>query len=133
VVHHIVSKAGDFIKENGLAIIAEKLSASIKGLEKGLIEGSNERLEMLLSLGPEVQLISVAGSTGLEFYNTDFGWGNVEKVELTSIDRTGSFSVLDIKNGSDRRTEIGVALKRPEMESFASFFSNGVEVMPTYN
>jgi hypothetical protein len=38
--------------------------------------------------------------------------------------------VLDIGNGNDRRTEIGVALKRPEMESFASFFSNGVEVMP---
>ncbi|KAL3612401.1 hypothetical protein D5086_003421 [Populus alba] len=130
VVHHFVCKAGDFMQENGLPIIAEKLSASIMGLEKGLIEGSNERLEMLLSLGPEVQLISVAGSTGMEFYNVDFGWGNVEKVEITSIDRTGSFSVLDIRNGSDRRTEIGVALKRPEMESFASFFSNGVKVMP---
>jgi len=130
VAHHIVSKAGDFMQENGLAIIAEKLSASINGLEKGLLEGSSERFEMLLSLGPEVRLISVAGATGLKFYNTDFGWGNVDKVELTSIDRTGAFSVLDIGNGSDRRTEIGVALKRPEMESFASFFSNGVEVMP---
>ncbi|KAJ6950125.1 hypothetical protein NC651_003949 [Populus alba x Populus x berolinensis] len=114
------------MQENGLAIIAEKLSASIKGLEKGLLEGSTERLEKLLSLGPEVQRMGVAGSTGLEFYNTDFGWGNVEKVELTSIDRTGSFSVLDIGNGSDRRIEIGMALKRPEMESFASFFSDGV-------
>jgi hypothetical protein len=118
------------MQENGLAIIAEKLSASINGLDKGLLEGSSERLEMLLSLGPEVRLISVAGATGLKFYNTDFGWGNVEKVELTSIDRTGAFSVLDIGNGNDRRTEIGVALKRPEMESFASFFCNGVEVMP---
>ncbi|KAJ6966379.1 hypothetical protein NC652_004062 [Populus alba x Populus x berolinensis] len=126
VVHHFVCKARDFMQENGLAIIAEKLSASIRGLEEGLFEGANERLEKLLSLGPEVQLVSVAGSTGLEFYTTDFGWGNVEKVELTSIDRTGAFSVLDIGNGSDRRTEIGVALKRPEMESFASFFSTGV-------
>ena len=118
------------MQENGLAIIAEKLSAFINGLDKGLLEGSSERFEMLLSLGPEVRLISVAGATGLKFYNMDFGWGNVEEVELTSIDRTGAFSVLDIGNGNDRRTEIGVALKRPEMESFASFFSNGVEVMP---
>ncbi|KAJ6376714.1 hypothetical protein OIU76_025796 [Salix suchowensis] len=95
LIYHIVCKAGDFMQENGVAIIAKKLSDSIKRMEKGLLEGSKERLGLMLSLGAEVQQISVSGSTGIQFYNTNFGWGNIVKVELSSIDRAGSFSVMD--------------------------------------
>ncbi|KAJ6376712.1 hypothetical protein OIU76_025794, partial [Salix suchowensis] len=79
-------------------------------MEKGLLEGSKERLGLLFSLGAEVQRIGFAGSTGIQFYNTNFGWGNVVKVELSSIDRAGLFSLMDTGYGSDRRIEIGVAL-----------------------
>ncbi|KAB5535031.1 hypothetical protein DKX38_018117 [Salix brachista] len=129
LIYHIVCKAGDFMQENGVAIIAKKLSDSIKRMEKGLLEGSKERLGLMLSLGAEVQGIGVSGSTGIQFYNTNFGWGNVVKVELSSIDRAGSFSVMDAGNGSDRRIEIGVALTSSEMEFFDSFFYNGLEIV----
>ncbi|KAB5516481.1 hypothetical protein DKX38_027129 [Salix brachista] len=130
-VHHIVAEAKAFMEENGVAIIAEKLSDLINGLENGLFQGAKERLAMLRGLGQEVQKFGVAGSTRLGFYGLDFGWGNVEKVEITSIDRTTGFSVMEFGDVSSGGIEIGVVLVRQEMERFASLFVNGLKVLPS--
>ncbi|KAJ6290433.1 hypothetical protein OIU78_026214 [Salix suchowensis] len=93
----MVAEAEAFMEENGVAIIAEKLSELINGLENGLFQGAKERLVMLGGLGQEVQKFRIAGSTRLGFYGLDFGWENVEKVEITSIDRTTGFSMMSLE------------------------------------
>ncbi|KAF9663823.1 hypothetical protein SADUNF_Sadunf17G0092000 [Salix dunnii] len=128
-VHHMGAEAKAFIEENGVAIIAEKLSELINGLENGPFQGAKERLVMLRGLGQEVQKFGVAGSTRLGFYGLDFGWGNVEKVEITSIDRTNGFSVMEFGDVSSGGIEIGVVLARQEMERFASLFVNVLKVL----
>ncbi|KAJ6960179.1 malonyl-CoA:anthocyanidin 5-O-glucoside-6''-O-malonyltransferase-like [Populus alba x Populus x berolinensis] len=126
-VHHMVAEAKAFMEENGVAIVAEKLSDLINGLENGLFQGAKERLVMLRGLGQEVQKFGVAGSTRLGFYGLDFGWGNVEKAEITSIDRTRGFSMMEFGDVSSGGIEIGVVLVRQEMERFASLFVNGLK------
>ena len=128
-VHHMVAEAKAFMEENGVAIVAEKLSDLINGLENGLFQGAKERLVMLRGLGQEVQKFGVAGSTRLGFYGLDFGWGNVEKAEITSIDRTRGFSMMEFGDVSSGGIEIGVVLVRQEMERFASLFVNGLKAL----
>ncbi|KAG6742981.1 hypothetical protein POTOM_053925 [Populus tomentosa] len=128
-VHHMVAEAKAFMEENGVAIVAEKLSDLINGLENGLFLGAKERLVMLRGLGQEVQKFGVAGSTRLGFYGLDFGWGNVEKAEITSIDRTRGFSMMEFGDVSSGGIEIGVVLVRQEMERFASLFVNGLKAL----
>ncbi|KAJ6960181.1 hypothetical protein NC653_038271 [Populus alba x Populus x berolinensis] len=96
----MVAEAKAFMEENGVAIVAEKL---------------------------KVQKFGVAGSTRLGFYGLDFGWGNVEKAEITSIDRTRGFSMMEFGDVSSGGIEIGVVLVRQEMERFASLFVNGLK------
>ncbi|KAB5538843.1 hypothetical protein DKX38_016376 [Salix brachista] len=125
---HVVAEARIFTEENGLAMIAEKFSEIIKGMEtRGLFEGARERLAELASLEPGTQCLGVAGSTRFDFYRSDFGWGEPEKVEIASIDRTNSVSLVESRDGMTGGVEIGLALKRHEMESFASLFVNGLK------
>ncbi|KAG5237612.1 malonyl-CoA:anthocyanidin O-glucoside-6''-O-malonyltransferase [Salix suchowensis] len=114
---HVVAEARIFTEENGLAMIAEK----------GLFEGARERLAELASLEPGTQCLGVAGSTRFDFYRSDFGWGEPEKVEIASIDRTNSVSLVESRDGMTGGVEIGLALKTHEMESFASLFVNGLK------
>ncbi|KAJ6325289.1 hypothetical protein OIU76_012383 [Salix suchowensis] len=125
---HVVAEARIFTEENGLAMIAEKFSEIIKGMEtRGLFEGARERLAELASLEPGTQCLGVAGSTRFDFYRSDFGWGEPEKVEIASIDRTNSVSLVESRDGMTGGVEIGLALKRHEMETFASLFVNGLK------
>ncbi|KAG5227034.1 malonyl-CoA:anthocyanidin O-glucoside-6''-O-malonyltransferase [Salix suchowensis] len=128
-VHHMVAEAEAFMEENGVAIIAEKLSELINGLGNELFQGAKERLVMLRGLGQEVQKFGVAGSTRIGFYGLDFGWGNVEKAEITSIDRATGFSVMEFGDVSSGGIEIGVVLVRQEMERFADLFATGLKAL----
>jgi hypothetical protein len=71
-------------------------------------------------------LLSVAGSHQFEVYGTDFGWGKPEKVEITSIDRTGAISLAERKDGNGG-VEIGLVLEKHEMEKFTSLFVDGLK------
>ncbi|KAF9674770.1 hypothetical protein SADUNF_Sadunf10G0161500 [Salix dunnii] len=118
---HVVAEARIFMEENGLAMIAEKFSEIIKGMEtRGLFVGAKERLAELASLEPGTQCLGVAGSTRFDFYRSDFGWGEPEKVEIASIDRTNSVSLVESRDRKTGGVEIGLVLKRHEMETFAS-------------
>ncbi|KAJ6900427.1 phenolic glucoside malonyltransferase 1-like [Populus alba x Populus x berolinensis] len=125
---HVAAEARIFMEENGVALIAEMFSEIIKGLEiRGLFEGAKERLVELASLEPGTHCLGVAGSTRFDFYRSDFGWGEPKKVDIASIDRTSSISLLESRDGITGGVEIGLALKRHEMETFASLFVNGLK------
>ncbi|GKV08859.1 hypothetical protein SLEP1_g20431 [Rubroshorea leprosula] len=122
-------RARDFMDENGLNFAVEKLTDEIKDLEKGqVLEGAENKMSSVLDLVKEstgsVQLIGVAGSPRFNVYESNFGWGKPEKVEIVSIDRTGAISLAESADGSGG-VEIGLALMKHEMEIFASFFIHG--------
>ncbi|KAJ6897515.1 hypothetical protein NC652_024342 [Populus alba x Populus x berolinensis] len=105
---HVAAEARIFMEENGVAMIAEM----------GLFEGAKERLVDLASLEPGTHCLGVAGSTRFDFYRSDFGWGEPKKVDIASIDRTSSISLLESRDGITGGVEIGLALKRAlEMET----------------
>ncbi|XP_015866060.3 phenolic glucoside malonyltransferase 1-like [Ziziphus jujuba] len=112
--------------QDGLAIVAAKIGEVIKGLENGVLEGAEKRLSNWGSLGGGAQVIGVSGSYRFGLYSLDFGWGKPKKMEITSIDRNGAFSMAESRDGSGG-VEIGLVLKKHEMELFGSLFHEGLE------
>ncbi|KAL5739224.1 hypothetical protein ACOSQ2_028404 [Xanthoceras sorbifolium] len=123
----VFAKARDFMEENAVAVAAEKLSEAIKGLEsKGAVEGLEEILALYKTIKPgEIQGLGTAGSARFGVYGTDFGWGRPKKVEIVSVDRTGSVALAESRSG-DGGVEVGLVLEKHEMEAFASLFNQGL-------
>ncbi|XP_065872552.1 malonyl-CoA:anthocyanidin 5-O-glucoside-6''-O-malonyltransferase-like [Euphorbia lathyris] len=121
-------KVGIFIKEDGLAFVAEELTKLVKGLEKkGGLDGAKEKFEESMKMDPATtEGIGVAGSPRFEVYGIDFGFGKPIKVEITSIDRNTSISMAETRDGNGG-VEIGVVLKKDEMEIFYSLFLYGLK------
>ncbi|KAG6777501.1 hypothetical protein POTOM_017324 [Populus tomentosa] len=112
------TEAESLLEENGFMHVAEMLSELIKNLEKGVLDGAKENLASFLKEGAGgAALLGVAGSNRFEVYGTDFGWGKPEKVEITSIDRTGAISLAESKDGNGG-VEIGLVLEKHAMEKF---------------
>ncbi|KAF2299300.1 hypothetical protein GH714_031388 [Hevea brasiliensis] len=127
-LHDLSAEAEDFVGENGVAIIAERLSDYVNGLDKLLFEEAKERIERMSVVGPEVLKFGIAGSTKLAFYNVDFGWGKPEMVEIPSIDHDNAFSLMEGRDGKGE-VEIALALPRQEMEVFKSLFAQGINAV----
>ncbi|KAJ4707291.1 Phenolic glucoside malonyltransferase [Melia azedarach] len=126
--HGTEVKASDFMEENGVALVAEKLSDLINGLKGGVIEGSEDKIKTLMrafNLG--LTFLSVAGSNRFDVYWSDFGWGKPKKVEIVSIERTGAFSMAESRDGGGGGVEIGIVLQKPQMEVFAASFVDGLK------
>ncbi|EOA26076.1 hypothetical protein CARUB_v10019495mg [Capsella rubella] len=125
--------SGDFdvkaepILEEGLISAVESLTVWVNGLCPENIE-KNMLLpfEAFKRMEPGRQMISVAGSTRLGIYGSDFGWGKPVKVEIVTIDKDASVSLSESGDGSGG-VEIGVCLKKDDVERFGSLFSSGLE------
>ncbi|XP_065872428.1 malonyl-CoA:anthocyanidin 5-O-glucoside-6''-O-malonyltransferase-like [Euphorbia lathyris] len=127
-INFIQQEVGVFIKEDGLAFGAVELTKLVKGLEKkGGLDGAKEKFEAFMKMDPAtIEAIGVAGSPRFEVYGIDFGFGKPIKVEITSIDRNTSISMAEIRDGNGG-VEIGVVLKKDEMEIFDSLFLYGLK------
>ncbi|GMJ14728.1 hypothetical protein like AT3G29635 [Hibiscus trionum] len=126
------AKARDFLDENGFVFGVQKVSDQVKQLQdNGVLEGIETKLSLLLNPGgglesESLQVMSVAGSPGFGVYGSDFGWGKPVKVVIVSIDKHEAVSLAESRDGS-RGVEIGLALKKPEVEKFSSLFLAEVE------
>ncbi|KAJ7000634.1 hypothetical protein NC653_011173 [Populus alba x Populus x berolinensis] len=121
------TEAESLLEENGFMHVAEMLSELIKNLEKGVLDGAKETAASFMKeAAGGAALLGVAGSNRFEVYGTDFGWGKPEKVEITSIDRTGAISLAESKDGNGG-VEIGFVLEKHEMEKFTSLFVDGLK------
>ncbi|KAJ4841666.1 hypothetical protein Tsubulata_019412 [Turnera subulata] len=110
----------------GVAFFAKELSGCVTELGEGVHKQAKESLSVFAKVDlVEADTIAVAGSTRLEVYGTDFGWGRPKKVEVTSIDRTGSISIAESGDGSGG-VEIGCVLKKHQMQTFSSLFVGGI-------
>ncbi|KAL4652372.1 hypothetical protein ACB092_01G228500 [Castanea dentata] len=126
-----IAERNDLLGEKGVAVAVKAISEAIKSLDYGVLKGAENWLSLLLNVKKDNisdGVPEIAGSPRFELYNTDFGWGKPVKVELISIDKIGGICVSDSRDGTGG-IEIGLFLKKREMEVFASVFAKGLEVL----
>ncbi|XP_059451943.1 malonyl-CoA:anthocyanidin 5-O-glucoside-6''-O-malonyltransferase-like [Corylus avellana] len=122
-----IAERNELLGEDGVVVAVNAICEAITSLDDGVLSGSENWLPMVFAIKTQ-RLVGIAGSPRFELYNTDFGWGRPRKVEMISIDRTGAICLSDSRDGGGG-IEIGLVLKKQEMEVFASLFSRGLEAL----
>ncbi|KAK7271850.1 hypothetical protein RJT34_28087 [Clitoria ternatea] len=126
VTQAVVAKREEVLGDDGFIRGLEGISEALNEMEeRGVLNGMENWMEKIQSL-MEDRLFSVAGSPRFEVYEVDFGWGRPVKVDVTSIDKTGAFSLSESKNHSGG-IEVGLALNKEQMEVFATVFAQGLD------
>jgi isoflavone 7-O-glucoside-6''-O-malonyltransferase len=122
----VVGDTEALLKEDGFISALEGI-LNVLNLEKGVLHEAEIWMLKIQSIMSETnRLFSIAGSPRFEVYSFDFGWGKPKKVDVTSIDKTGAFSLSENRN-NDGGVEIGLALNKQQMEKFAQLFVQGLE------
>ena len=122
----VLVEAEHLLKETGVLYVAKRLNEIIKGLENGVLEKAKEKVPYM-DVEPGVRVILVVGSSRWGMYGADFGWGKPTNIETTTIDVGESFSMMESRDESGG-VEIGLVLKKNEMEIFDSLFVHGLKV-----
>lgn len=126
--HFIDTNPMDFIKEDGVFLVAKCIFEKIKMIkENGVLEGSIfDGLDKQSSLNKEgYEIFVVSGSNRFGVYENDFGYGRPEKVEIVSIDKALSIGLGDSKDGNGG-VEIGLVLNKHVMDLFSTLFLEGL-------
>jgi len=119
-------KAAEFMEEKGFVTAAEIISDLVKGLSSRKIETiADTFVEGFSFQSWSTQFGTIAGSTRLGVYEADFGWGRPVKVDIVSIDQGEAIAMAERRDESGG-VEIGMCLKKTEMDSVVSFFNNGL-------
>ncbi|XP_047312314.1 phenolic glucoside malonyltransferase 1-like [Impatiens glandulifera] len=120
-------KVASLVGDDGLVLAATAVKEAIGRLEKGVVKGAEKWLSEVSSTFRNEKVCGIAASTRFDLYGSDFGWGRPRMAELVSIDRNSSFSLCDGRDGNDVNIEIGIVLKKVQLEAFASLFAQGLQ------
>ncbi|CAJ1828363.1 unnamed protein product [Sphenostylis stenocarpa] len=116
----------DYIKEEGVVIVAKHIHRRVKMLDKG---AAFERFSQIMDLSRQgdVQMIGAKMSNRFGVYDTDFGWGKPAKVEITSLqgNKTPNIGLAESKDGSGG-VEVELVLNKHVMNLFATLFREGL-------
>ncbi|KEH25059.1 malonyl-CoA:isoflavone 7-O-glucoside malonyltransferase [Medicago truncatula] len=88
-------------KSNKTAFVftIDRIIDVLNGLENGVLNEAEIWMSKIQSIMSETHgFFSIAGSPRFEVYSFDFGWGKPKKVDVTSIDKTGAFSLSENRN-----------------------------------
>ncbi|KFK41334.1 hypothetical protein AALP_AA2G116700 [Arabis alpina] len=120
-------KAADFAGEKGLVTTVELINNLVKSLSSpGIIETLPQRNTTIKdSIGRSSQLGMVSGSNRFQVYEMDFGWGRPVKVDVITI-RGEVISMAETRDESGG-VEIGMCMKKTDMDIVFSFFNNGLQ------
>ncbi|CAF1907468.1 unnamed protein product [Brassica oleracea var. botrytis] len=119
-------KAADFEGEEGFVTAVEILSELVKGLSSRKIETIAEEFKIGFdSIGVASQFGTVAGSTRLGVYDSDFGWGRPVKVDVVSID--GERISMAERRDEPGGVEIGICMKKSDIDVVLTLFNNGLQ------
>ncbi|KAK6240240.1 hypothetical protein QUC31_005709 [Theobroma cacao] len=117
---------GDLMGENGIILAAKAIGDTVKKLDKALL-GEAERWisdwEVFYRSEPHMMVV---GSPKVHLYETDFGWGRPNKIEEISIDQCGAISLTESRCERGG-IEVGLALPKPQMDTFTSLFDQGLK------
>ncbi|TKY50178.1 Phenolic glucoside malonyltransferase 2 [Spatholobus suberectus] len=126
VVPQLVVVARDeVLGSDGFVKGLEGISDALNGLESGVLNGAENWMSKIQGVMGD-RLFSIAGSPRFEVYGVDFGWGRPRKVDVTSVDKTGAFSLAESRDLSGG-IEIALALNKGQMEAFSALFNQGLE------
>ncbi|KAJ4877817.1 HXXXD-type acyl-transferase family protein [Raphanus sativus] len=129
LINCIGYKANKLMGRDGFVNAVEILSDSVKGLGS---QGTEELLESYIDgmklVQPDTHVESVSGSNRLGFYRADFGWGKPVNHEIVSIDQYPAYSMWERRDETGG-AEIGLCLKKSEMNTFVSLFKLGLEII----
>lgn len=116
------------IGEDGFINALEGINEALDRVkDDGVLNGAENWMSNMLNVSvTENKIYSTAGSPRFEVYGVDFGWGRPKKVDITSIDKTGAFSLSESRNDNGG-IEIGLVLNKQEMEAFSALFVQGLE------
>ncbi|CAH8385142.1 unnamed protein product [Eruca vesicaria subsp. sativa] len=118
-------KAETFMGEGGFLTAARYVSDSVEELDETVALKIPGVLAAISSMTPEMQIVSVAGSTRFGVYGLDFGWGRPERVLVVSIDQGEAISMAESRDGNGG-VEIGFSLKKNEMAALIDLFNDGL-------
>ncbi|KAF8081953.1 hypothetical protein N665_0855s0008 [Sinapis alba] len=119
-------KAADFEGEDGFVTVVEILSDLVKGLSSRKIETIAEEFKIGFDcLGVTSQFGSVAGSTRLGVYQSDFGWGRPVKTDVVSIQ--GEVISMGERRDESGGVEIGMCMKKTDMDIVLTLFNSGLQ------
>ncbi|KAK8480726.1 hypothetical protein V6N13_090391 [Hibiscus sabdariffa] len=121
------AEARNFIGEEGFGFAIEMVSELVQKVKKGVLAGAEMKVTNFYAPKlPGTQLIIVAGSPKLNVYEADFGLSSkLKKVEIVSIERDEAVFMAESREGNGG-VEVGLALKKHEMEKFAALFYGGL-------
>ncbi|CAK8533373.1 unnamed protein product [Lathyrus sativus] len=129
VVGHIIKlETKKIIGKDGFLNALEGINEGLNKVKNGVLDGAENWLHNMLNSKERFKLYSTAGSPRFEVYDIDFGFGKPKKVDMTSTDKTGAFSLSESKN-QNGGIEIGLALNKHEMEAFSTLFVQGLEAI----
>ncbi|CAF1920532.1 unnamed protein product [Brassica oleracea var. botrytis] len=119
-------KAGVVSGEDGFVNAVEIISDSVRGVGTLDVEALCELyIDGTMRVEPGTQTVSIVGSNRFGLYQSDFGWGKPVSCETVSIDRNEAFSMSERRDESGG-VEIGLCLKKGEMDLFIDLFQNGL-------
>lgn len=119
-------KAAEFEGEEGFVTAVETLSGLVRGLGSRKMETIAEEFKIGFDcLGVTSQFGSVAGSTRLGVYQSDFGWGRPVKTDVVSIQGEGIS--MGERRGESGGVEIGVCMRKADMDIVLSLFNSGLQ------
>ncbi|KAF6140922.1 hypothetical protein GIB67_042335 [Kingdonia uniflora] len=114
----------DLFGEDGIVIAAELIGKALQTFCKAVLDDCENLFPKFSSIASQ-RIFGVSGSPRMRSYEVDFGWGTPKKVEL--ISSTATYGWVTLSEHGDREKgslEIGVAMKKPQMDVFASLFEN---------
>ncbi|XP_008231014.1 PREDICTED: malonyl-CoA:anthocyanidin 5-O-glucoside-6''-O-malonyltransferase-like [Prunus mume] len=125
VIRLVVAETKALLGEDGLTVAVNAICEAVKSLDDGVLSGAENWIKPLYSVGGDEKMLSVAGSPRFEVYETDFGWGRPNKVEIVSIEGTGAMSMSESKDGAGG-VDVGLVLEKNSMQVFATLFAEGL-------
>ncbi|OMP07275.1 Transferase [Corchorus olitorius] len=123
------TKKSELLGENGLIEATKTIGNRVWEFEKEALLEAEKWISDWVEKSETGNLVTVAGSPKLRAYETDFGWRKPKKTEVVHIDASGSISLGDCRDEEEGGIEIGLALKRDEMEAFNSFFEQDLKAI----
>ncbi|KAL6143453.1 hypothetical protein ACLB2K_054148 [Fragaria x ananassa] len=109
----------------GVVVALTAITEGMNRLGKGALNGA-ENWVSRRSRGRSGRVLTMAGSPRFGVYETDFGFGRPNNVDLVSIDRTGAVYISDAKIGGGG-VDVALVLKKHCMDAFASLFAEGLK------
>ncbi|RID66401.1 hypothetical protein BRARA_D01544 [Brassica rapa] len=125
-VNFLGYKAKTFLGEEGFVNGVEIVNDAVRDLSLRGAESIWELYEEgLKKIEPGIKKLSVGGSNRFGIYETDFGWGRPVHTENVSNSGNLLYSMSESRDEAGG-VEIGMCLKKCEMDVFVTEFQNGL-------